>query len=260
MYQEARPKVSVFILTWNCIDVLSDSFEHIYYEVESLNGQLVIVDNGSTDETERFLNRQIADGRIFKSYRFKENAGISRGKNKGIEMSDGENIIMIDGDIDPVHNSLTKLVEYMDGHKECSALGFYPEQWTRDRNRGGQKNHEEFCNTLWNPKPINRCCIYYGIFRRKMFDDGLRLNEEGEFGKPGYGWEDFDFLERMNAMGITQYVAGMNTENGKYYHKINSSIRAMGRQKYIDTSKARHEEFHRIWKKKLIGILNPSST
>jgi len=250
-------KVSVCILVWNCLNVLRDSFEHLYYEVEALNGEIVVVDNGSTDGTRKFFDNQYKNCKAFKYYRFPKNEGISKGKNKGIEMAEGDYLVLLDGDVDPTPNSIRMMCDYLDDNPEHHALGFYPNSWSRDRNNFGQKNIEERCNELWNPQEINRCCIYYGIFRRWMFDQGLRMNEEGEFGKEGYGWEDFDFLERMNAMGITQYVAGMNHENGKYFHNINSSIRAMGRQKYIDTSQARHTEFHKIWKKKSIATLKP---
>ena len=89
--------------------------------------------------------------------------------------------------------------------------------------------------------------MYYGIFRKKIFDEGLRLNEDGEFGKPGYGWEDHDMFQRMKARGIVQYAAHINKYKGKYFHAINSSIRNMGRGKYIETSKARHEEYRKVW-------------
>jgi hypothetical protein len=101
---------------------------------------------------------------------------------------------------------------------------------------------------LHDVKPIiRRCCIYYGIFRTSLFENGLRFNEDGEFGKPGYGWEDHDFYERMNKMGVIQYVANVNKPNGKYYHAINSSIRVMGHGEYMNTSRVRHEYFKKIW-------------
>lgn len=249
-------KLSVFILTWNCLDTLKDTFENIYYETLGNDGELVIVDNGSNDGTKEFIESRYAHGFMMKYIRFDENQGISKGKNAGIVACEGDYIFMLDADVDPVPNSISMFVEYLDQHPECDAIGAYPNDWTNQKNnKFGQMFHETGCARLVDPKLINRSCIYYGVFRRKMFDDGLKFNTDGEFGKPGYGWEDFDFFNRFIEMGYEQWVAKINHKEGKYYHHINSSIRAMGRQKYITTSQERNVEFKKLWKSQSINIL-----
>ncbi len=236
-------KISVNILTWNCLDTLQDSLYPIMEEVKMFDSEVIVVDNGSDDGTDEFL----ADKDIVYK-RYKRNMGISKGKNAGIKLSKGEYIMLLDADVLPVPNSIRLMVKYLDENPKQDAIGFYPNKWTNQKNKFQCKYHETFCEELFDVKPINRCCIYYGMYRRKIFDDGLMLNEEGEFGKGGYGWEDHDFFNRMKKRGIVQMVAHVNNEKGRYYHNINSSIRAMGRNAYDITSKQRLKAYRKIWK------------
>ena len=84
-----------------------------------------------------------------------------------------------------------------------------------------------------------------------MFEQGIRCSEEGPFGLPGYGWEDRDLYMQMQQAGINQWVAGINTAIGKYYHRINSSIKLMGDNEYIRTSRIRGQYFKEKWTKSL---------
>ena len=235
-------KLSINILTWNCFNTLEKTFNLLYEDLKGIEYEIIVVDNGSTDETQKYMAQQT---RVFKHVKYiynPKNVGISAGKNQGINNSKGEYILMLDGDIVPVPGSIKRLLIYLNWHKHIDALGFYPDEWTRDEPRA-----ETFCMTLFDVKPIRRACMYYGMYRRLIFDVGLRLDESGVFGEEGYGWEDHDFYETMMAMGIQQYVCHINKEDGKYYHEINSSIRQMGRLKYKETSQKRAKYFHSKW-------------
>src|SRR5262249_51242832 len=50
----------------------------------------------------------------------------------------------------------------------------------------------------------------YGIFRREIFEDGIRFDEEGPFGEPGHGLEDVDLAFQMNQRNyLNQYFSGI---------------------------------------------------
>ena len=80
-----------------------------------------------------------------------------------------------------------------------------------------------------------------------FFDNGIRFPIEGPFAGVGYGWEDDDVTMQAREHGITPWVAGINNPLGKYYHRINSSIKLMGQEKYQSSSKARHAYFKEKW-------------
>ncbi len=226
-------KLSVNILTWNTVKTLHTTLHVLKNELQGLDAEVIIVDNGSNDGSQDYA-----------TIKNEKNLGISKGKNQGIDASKGEYILLLDGDIVPVPNSIVSLLNYLEEHKEVDALGFYPNCFTNQKNGYKAIHHEEFCNILVDVVPHVSHCIYYGIYRRSVFDRGCRMDEQ--YGV-GYGYEDLDFFMQMKAKGIIQYVCHINKPKGKYYHEINSSIRCMGFEKYMETSKKRSLIFNEKW-------------
>jgi GT2 family glycosyltransferase len=243
-------KLSINILTWNTWKTLHDTLHVLKNELKDIEHELIIVDNGSTDGCQ--------DVATIKN---KVNLGVSKGKNQGIDASKGDFIMMIDGDVVPVPNSIICLLEYMETHPDIEALGFYPDKWARNV---GDYGLQAYCDKL-DPVEVFKTgkgqgwCCYYGMYRRSCFDKGLRFDEK--YGV-GYGWEDVDFSNTMLKLGITQWVAGINSKTGKYLHKINSSISkdCLGDgisdrkafERYMETSKERNRIYSEKWKEPIL--------
>jgi len=245
-------RLSVNILNWNCKNVLKDTLEVLETECFDNDFEVIVVDNGSKDGSIEFLKGKqkvwVNDNLHIISNR--KNLGISKGKNQGIEKSIGDYVLLLDADVLPVKNSIFMLMDYLDHHDECQTIGFKPNKWQNQKNTEHCKFHEDYCHTLFEPRTQKAACLFYGMYRRWLFDMGLRLREDGVFGEVGYGWEDHDFYLTMKEMGVDQWVAHMNKANGRYYHAINSSINnygCMGKNKYQETSKARGIAFHKSW-------------
>lgn len=241
--------ISVNILCWNNKDTLNETLKVLDYELCGRKHEIIVVDNGSDDGTAEFLARCTKKNPKIKAVINPANRGISKGKNQGIDKSSGDLIVLLDGDIIPIPGSIICLIDYMKSNQAVDAIGFLPNKWTNQKNQmgdHGQKHHEEVCKELFDPHIHDSHCIYYGIYRRHVFNV-CRFCEEGEFGHPGYGWEDFDFYRQMEKAGIKQWAAGMNNAAGKYYHEINSSIRNMGTKEFRDTSLARQKLYKQRW-------------
>lgn len=242
-------KVSVNVLCWNNLDVISLSLPMLLEELKYTDHEIIVVDQGSTDGSIEFLKKwKEKHSWLFMNLILNEkNNGISKGKNQAIDASLGEYIFMMDGDVLPVSHSVMKLIKFLDENKDKHAIGMYPNVWTDNDGKSGHKYAEERCDLLYEPTEHKCTCLFYGLFRRSIFKDGLRMCEDGVFGEPGYGWEDHDFFKRMQQRGITQYVAHINRPKGKYYHKINSSIRVMGDTVFRKTMLDRSKLFKEIW-------------
>lgn len=232
-------KLSVNILTWNTYRTLLCGLNILREDLKAVDHEIIIVDNGSNDGCEKIA-----------TIKNEKNLGISKGKNQGIDASKGEYILLLDGDIVPVPNSVNCLLDYLENHKEVDALGFYPNKFTQQRNQHRAIFHEERCNNLLEVVPHCSHCIYYGIYRRSVFDRGIRMDEA--YGV-GYGYEDLDLFMQMKAKKIEQYVCHINHKGGKYYHEINSSIRQMGYEKYMESSKERSKIFNDKWGTATVG-------
>lgn len=240
-------KLSVNILCWNTIKTLKMTLAVLDKELAGIDHEIVIVDNGSKDGTVEYV---LGLSRV-KPALLNTNHGISIGKNIGVRISKGEYILMLDGDVVPVPNSILKLVEFLDNNPDKDAIGFQPNAFAIDHNTDYDKSrHEEKCEVLFDPQPGQTTCLFYGLYRRTVFDKCM-MDESGEYGKVGYGWEDHDFFMQMKSQGITQWVAHMNRKGGKYYHAINSSIRpqCMGYDEYMRTSQIRAKQYREKWEK-----------
>lgn len=227
-------KLSVNILTWNTIKTLRETLAILETELQGIESEIVIVDNGSNDGCQDYA-----------TIKNQQNMGVSIGKNQGIDASQGDCILLLDGDIVPVPNSIRCLVHHLDNTPECSAVGFMPNRFCNTKNG----EYEKFCHKLDPIRQHRGHCVYFGMYRRSVWKntDGTNNVRFDENYAVGYGWEDLDIYMQMKERGIKQWVAGINHECGKYYHEINSSIRQMGFQTYMSTSMKRSQIFKQKW-------------
>ena len=236
--------LSVNILTWNTINPLRATLKVLEQELEGIESEIIIVDNGSKDGCQDLA-----------TIKNPVNLGISKGKNQGVDASRGEFIMMVDGDVVPVPNSIRCLLAYMELNPECDAIGFLPDKFCQHPiKEGGHKCHEEYCEKLEPVKVHNGHCIYYGMYRRRVFDK-VRFDEQ--YGV-GYGYEDLDSWMQMQQHGIIQYAAGINHLCGKYFHAINSSINnkdCLGFEEYMRTSMKRSQIFKKKWER--VHVIHP---
>jgi len=233
-----KMKLSVNILCWNNYNILHDTLHNLAEELKNIEHEIIIVDNGSTDGCQDLAT--IKNGK---------NLGISIAKNQGIEASRGEFILLLDGDILYMPGSITCMFDWLEKYPKEYAIGFYPNRFANERGL-----EEEMCIRLYEPKIHTAACLFYGMFRRTMFDRDIKCSVDGPFALPGYGWEDRDFFMQMQAKGIKQWVAHINSATGKYYHAINSSIKQMGHDVYISSSRERAKFFKDKW----ISSLTPT--
>lgn len=90
--------VTVFTPTYNRRKCISKCYESLKAQT-SYNFKWLIIDDGSTDNTEELVNRWKAEENNFEIiYAYKENGGLHSGYNKGIELTDTELFVCIDSD------------------------------------------------------------------------------------------------------------------------------------------------------------------
>ncbi|MGG0593563.1 glycosyltransferase family 2 protein [Priestia megaterium] len=124
------PKVSIIIPVYNCEKYISKCLESVLSQTY-LNIEIVIINDGSTDNTEKIINNyKEKDNRIM--YYYQANRGPSEARNKGILNSTSEYLIFIDSDdtvdqkyvellINEMVNSKSDLV--CCGYKDISEYG-----------------------------------------------------------------------------------------------------------------------------------------
>lgn len=87
--------VSIIIPTFNRAYTLENAISSVL-DQSAANWELIIVDDGSTDNTQKVIEKHLSDERI--QYFFQENSGVSVARNKGVELSRGDYVIFLDSD------------------------------------------------------------------------------------------------------------------------------------------------------------------
>ena len=118
-----KPKVSILVAAYNVSDYLSECLKSIQNQTYS-NFEVIIIDDGSTDQTLKIAKETAKDDVRFKVIHQK-NQGLSAVRNRGIKEATGEYIAFVDGDDWLNIYFLEKLIEDIVKNKsDISVCGF----------------------------------------------------------------------------------------------------------------------------------------
>lgn len=118
-----QSKVTVLMATWNRAHMIGRAIESVRAQTFS-DWELVIADDGSTDETPKVVAEWMKKESRIVYARSETNEGISKNYNRGLKMARGEYVSMIDDD-DPWigKDKLARQVKFLDGHPEVVGIG-----------------------------------------------------------------------------------------------------------------------------------------
>ena len=100
--------ISFIIPSYNSANTIKRAIDSILNQNTDLKYEIIVVDDGSTDNTEQVIKCYKDDERI--KYYKKENSGVADTRNYGVKMATGEYIIFVDSD-DYISENLLKDIE-----------------------------------------------------------------------------------------------------------------------------------------------------
>ncbi len=109
------PKVSVILPTYNRAKYISRAIDSVLAQTYK-DWELIIIDDGSTDNTKEVVEPYLKDKRI--KYVWKENGGVSSARNKGLDMATGEFVAFLDSDDFYMPEKLEKSLEVFDRYPD----------------------------------------------------------------------------------------------------------------------------------------------
>ncbi len=176
-----------------------------------IKANVAIFDNGSQDGTLKGIRDVVGREKHVYLDGASANLGISVGRNAVLDMAvglDSTFVMFMDGDIEIVPLSAYVMYRYMECHQDLGCIGAYSSSYTRDRKHATQRLYEIPENRVKGN--IKIAWTQYGLFRCAMFQQGIRFDEHGPFGLPGWGFEDDDFYYQMVEKGWeSKYFGGM---------------------------------------------------
>lgn len=116
-----QPLVSIILPTYNRAKYIKKALESALSQSYK-NIEIIIIDDGSTDETRKVLEAYLKDSRV--KYFFQENQGVSKARKKGINISSGKYIAILDSDdfwLDS--KKLEKQIDFLENHSEYVLVG-----------------------------------------------------------------------------------------------------------------------------------------
>jgi len=209
MRNVAPPKISILLLNYNGLDYLKQTIQPIT-ELEFPDKEIVVFDNGSTDNSVQFLQ-------TFKQIRIVENgynSGYSKGKNSGVAATAGDFVLMLDNDI-LIHDK-TILKKLIANYSEetgflqvplfdvnCSLTNYYGVFYSLygvnlHRKPFSKTNFEESKHALIEIPGATGGCMF---FKRKVWDTLGGFDESQEF-----NIDDIDLAARSMLMGYKNFI------------------------------------------------------
>lgn len=111
------PLVSIIIVNWNGGEVFRQCLESLS-KIDYPNWELIVVDNGSTDGSEKYI-KLIELTKLIKN---QSNLGFASANNQGYEKTKGKYILLLNNDTNVKPDFLTKLVERIEMEKEIGVI------------------------------------------------------------------------------------------------------------------------------------------
>ncbi len=187
------PLVSVILCTFNRKHLLPRALDSVQKQTLS-SWQLVVVDDGSTDGSERFLlpfhkneHRSI--------YLRQPNQGLAKARNAGLKLATGTYVAFLDSDDEYLPGHLQRSVSFLQRNPDVDAIygilkpvGPREKHYVPDVNRPGKRIHVSQCHAAGTLVAKRSRLLSIGGFRRIPFS------------------EDYDCIRRLEKRFVVRRV------------------------------------------------------
>lgn len=222
--KEALPKVSIIIPVYNGTNYLREAIDSVLSQTYT-NCEVIVVDDGSTDETWRMIQSY---GSNLLSFR-KENGGVASALNYGIRKATGQYIAWLSHDDLFLPNKLERQVDFLKQFPNFKAC--YTDYYNIDENGAILEEVE----TLWYPREeairmLFRIPYINGstmLIERLCFDKGGLFSEKLRYTQDTEMWlrilRHFEIGRVPEKLGKWRYHPSQDSRNLKN-HKAEAQL------------------------------------
>ena len=180
------PAVSIVVPTYNRAERLGETLRSVFNQT-CQDFELIVVDDGSTDDTQKVVNSFPRVQYISKQ----ENHGVSRARNEGLALAKGRYICFLDSDDLWDEKKLQIQVQWMGDNPNCQVC-YTDEIWIRKGVRVNQMNkHRKYSGDIFRHcLPLCIVSPSSAMLRAELFD------EIGNFDESLPACEDYDLWLR----------------------------------------------------------------
>ena len=210
--------ISIVIPLYNKEQTIVNTLNSVFKQTYS-NFEIVIINDGSTDNSVKIINQNFDDARI--RIINQKNAGVSAARNKGIEESRGEWISFLDGDDEWLPNYLEEVQKAIEKYPNNSIIitGRYSQNYLTPK-----KTYNipvKYFNKISQIQFFQNPHVYFHISSTTLRSSILKSNYNtwGKFIEGQKSNEDFTFIfrialhERVTYIGIPLSIYNGNVQN-----------------------------------------------
>ena len=186
--KQKKPRVSVIIPTYNRGWIIKEAIDSVMAQ-DYRDFELIIVDDGSTDNTPDILNSYRSDIMVFRQ----ENQGVSTARNRGLAEASGRFIAFLDSDDLWLPQKLFRQVEFFNKNPDAQICQT-EETWIRKGVRvNPKKRHKKPWGMIFESS-LALCLVSPSavMIRRSLFE------EVGGFDETLPACEDYDLWLRIS--------------------------------------------------------------
>ena len=113
-------KISIVIVSYNVRRLLVDCIDSVRNALEGIDGEVVVIDNCSKDDTVSYLQAHCPDVQLIAN---KENVGFARANNMAIRQTDSDYVLLLNPDTIVYPDTIRGCIAFMDEHPEAGGAG-----------------------------------------------------------------------------------------------------------------------------------------
>lgn len=112
--------LTIIIVNYNVRHFLEQCLHSVLKSLESLKGEIIVVDNNSVDGSCQLLREKFPDIALIEN---KKNLGFSKANNQGIRIAKGKYILLLNPDTIVQEDTFRKCFDFMESHPDAGSLG-----------------------------------------------------------------------------------------------------------------------------------------
>ncbi len=174
-----KPLVSIVVPAFNASKYIAATIRSVQKQ-SYVNWELIIVNDGSKDNTEEIVNTFLSDSRI--SIHNQTNAGVCMARNKGMTIAKGEFIALLDADDEFLPKNLEQKISALENNPNVDWI--YSNLSLIDENSkvikpstNGRGDNVLENILLWSGEVVPGPCSNI-VFRKRLMDKGLAFDPE----------------------------------------------------------------------------------
>lgn len=182
-------KISIVIPSYNASNYILKNLEVICQDKYKDKLEVIVVDDGSTDETEKIVKKYIKEKQFVKYYKQK-NAGAPVARNNGLNHSHGDYVIFLDADDVLIEESIDKIFKLIEMEDYDLIMGNFDiidekDNYLKSTNEveseGLIKTNNIFNHIVNDPKPGSKVYNIKLIKEKNIIFDDLNIGQDLNF-------------------------------------------------------------------------------